>query len=63
MKVAKKSEGTKATISGDGFIINGKRYIFNQISKKNGKEVRKQKMIYNLNVRTRSISSSHNLSI
>ena len=31
MKEAKKAEGAKATISGDRFIINGKRYTFNQI--------------------------------
>ena len=31
---AKKTEGTKATITGDQLIVNGKRYTFNQIPKK-----------------------------
>ena len=34
MKEAKKTEGTKATITGDRLIVNGKRYTFNQIPKK-----------------------------
>ena len=34
MKEAKKTKGTKATITGDRLTVNGKRYTFNQIPKK-----------------------------
>ena len=34
MKEAKKTDGTKATVTGDRLIVNGKRYTFNQIPKK-----------------------------
>lgn len=34
LKEAKKTEGTKATITGDRLIVNGKSYTFNQLPKK-----------------------------
>ena len=34
LKEAKKTEVTKATITGDRLIVNGKRYTFNQIPKR-----------------------------
>ena len=41
MKEAKNTEGTKATITRDRLIVNGKRYTFNQIPKKWKESIRK----------------------